>query len=416
MTEAQADTFTEARSAGNQSAGAGDCLLLVDDNPTNLQVLYQTLDRRGNKLLIAKNGELALSIARKANPALILLDIMMPGIDGYEVCRQLKEDPETSNIAIIFLSALDDTSDKVRGLDLGAVDYISKPFHPEEVIARVDNHLKIRRLERNLSRRNKELKAANDRMKGDLEAAAKVQRALLPTDPPRAGNSVFAWESRSCDELGGDSLNLFNIDDRYVGMYVLDVCGHGVPAALLAFTVTHTLSSDRSLLVEEEEADGERRIISPAVVAARLNGMFQMDSRSLLYFTFLYGVLDTHTWQFRFISAGIPGPLIVHRDGMTEVHDIPAVPIGLLEDSDYQDTILDLKPGDRLYMHSDGIMEERNADREEFGRDRIRKLLSSSRNISLDTTLNLLLGEVETWHGSESLSDDATIAAIEVRD
>ncbi|MRI33585.1 hybrid sensor histidine kinase/response regulator [Endozoicomonas sp. OPT23] len=139
-------------------------ILLVDDNPTNLQVLLQTLSGRGYKLLIAKNGESALRIAHKAKPALVLLDIMMPGMDGYEVCRQLKEDPQSSNITVIFLSALDDTKDKVRGLETGAVDFISKPFQSEEVIARVETQLKIHRLEQALSARNRQLEADKARI------------------------------------------------------------------------------------------------------------------------------------------------------------------------------------------------------------------------------------------------------------
>jgi len=141
-------------------------ILLVDDNPTNLQVLYETLDSGPNKgkyrLLVSKNGEGALTIANKVKPSLILLDIMMPGIDGYEVCERLKKDPETQDIPIIFLSALDDTESKVKGLSLGAVDYISKPFQSEEVLARVNTHLTINRLKRTLDSKNKELQDAND--------------------------------------------------------------------------------------------------------------------------------------------------------------------------------------------------------------------------------------------------------------
>ena len=120
-----------------ESNEATEAILLVDDNPTNLQLLFETLDGRGYKLLIAKDGKTALSIARKAGPNLILLDIMMPEIDGYEVCRQLKADPATAEIPVIFLSALTDTKDKVQGLDLGAVDYVTKPFSIRELMARV---------------------------------------------------------------------------------------------------------------------------------------------------------------------------------------------------------------------------------------------------------------------------------------
>ncbi len=138
-----------------------ECLLLVDDDASNLQVLYETLDGQAYKLLIARSGQDALNVAGQVRPALILLDIMMPVMDGYEVCKRLKADPGTAGAAVIFLSALTDTKDKVHGLELGAVDYISKPFQPDEVIARVNTHLKIRRLEKELARRNRELEAAN---------------------------------------------------------------------------------------------------------------------------------------------------------------------------------------------------------------------------------------------------------------
>ncbi len=154
---------------------AAEAILLVDDNPTNLQLLFETLDDRGYKLLIAKDGRAALSIAGKANPNLILLDIMMPEIDGYEVCRQLKANPATAEIPVIFLSALTDTKDKVHGLDLGAVDYVTKPFQPDEVIARVNTHLTVYRLKKELDEKNKELKEANDL----LEERVKKRTAQL---------------------------------------------------------------------------------------------------------------------------------------------------------------------------------------------------------------------------------------------
>jgi putative two-component system response regulator len=119
-------------------------ILLVDDNTTNLQLLHETLDGLGYRLLIAKNGETALAIAQKANPALILLDIMMPEMDGYEVCRRLKSDERTDRIPVIFITALVDEEDEAKGLGLGAVDYITKPINPELVRARVHNHLELK--------------------------------------------------------------------------------------------------------------------------------------------------------------------------------------------------------------------------------------------------------------------------------
>ncbi|PJE78990.1 Sensor protein FixL [invertebrate metagenome] len=199
---------------GKNSAAIADgteCILLVDDNPTNLQVLLQTLNGRGYKLLIAKNGESALRIAKKSQPALVLLDIMMPDMDGYEVCKHLKGNRETSGIAVIFLSALDDPKDKVRGLETGAVDYISKPFHAEEVIARVETQLKIHQLEKALSARNRQLEADKARI---LES---MNEGIIGLDS--RGNVAFVNPAASVmlgwsvDELAGTNFISLMLSD-----------------------------------------------------------------------------------------------------------------------------------------------------------------------------------------------------------
>ena len=197
----------------NQNPSAGqheddEKILLVDDNPTNLQVLLQTLNGRGYKLLIAKDGENALRIAHKARPALILLDIMMPGIDGYEVCRRLKADPEMSSTTVIFLSALDDTQDKVRGLETGAVDYIAKPFQAEEVIARVETQLKIHKLEQVLATRNRQLEAANQRLLETMrEGILGVDTRGQITFANPAASRMTGWELEQL--VGGDLYGMF---------------------------------------------------------------------------------------------------------------------------------------------------------------------------------------------------------------
>jgi DNA-binding response OmpR family regulator len=129
-----------------------DRLLLVDDNPTNLQVLYQALEEEGYELLVAQSGEEALKVAREARPQLILLDINMPGIDGFETCRRLKTEEPTRNAVVIFLSARGEVGDKLQGFDTGAVDYIEKPFQFEVVLARVRTHLAAYHRERELEK------------------------------------------------------------------------------------------------------------------------------------------------------------------------------------------------------------------------------------------------------------------------
>ena len=140
-------------------------ILVVDDNPDNLRLLSGILSKHRYKVRLAPNGERALATIRKAAPGLILLDIMMPVVDGFEVCRQLKQDKETAGIPIIFISALNETIEKVKAFSLGGVDFITKPFKSEEVLARVNTHLTLRYLQLELEEKNAELQKAMDEIK-----------------------------------------------------------------------------------------------------------------------------------------------------------------------------------------------------------------------------------------------------------
>ena len=181
----------------DQPSSANDAdrsrVLLVDDTRLNLQVLFRTLDGRGLELLIAQNGTEALRIAGEAHPHLILLDIMMPDLDGFEVCRRLKADPATADVPVIFLSALSQTEDKVKGFEQGAVDYITKPFQSEEVIARVNTHLTIHRLQQNLERTNTALVDLNATL--EQKVAERTQEVVRSRDAIIFGLAKLA-ESR----------------------------------------------------------------------------------------------------------------------------------------------------------------------------------------------------------------------------
>ena len=201
-----------------------ETILLVDDNATNLQVLLQTLKPVGCRLLVAKNGEKALSIVHKSRPDMILLDIMMPGIDGFEVCRRLKADPATAAIPVIFLSALDETADKVKGLQMGAVDYVQKPFQAEEVIARVNTHLTIHRLSR-------EVQNQRDQIEHELQVTSELQRDLLPADLPQIDGLKLGVHYETSRYAGGDYYDILQLPDNNWGFLVADAEGHSAPAA-----------------------------------------------------------------------------------------------------------------------------------------------------------------------------------------
>ena len=403
---------------GGVAAAAAESILIVDDNPTNLQLLFHTLSGRGHRVLVADSGAAALKVAARAAPVLILLDIMMPGMDGFEVCRRLKADPDTSQSSVIFLSALSKTEDKVKGLEVGAVDYITKPFEPTEVLARVDAHLTIQRLRHSLEARNHELHSANERMHADMIAAARVQRAMLPDAAPDNDGLDAAWAWRPSDELAGDSLNVFAFDERFIGVYVLDVSGHGVPAALLSVTVSRSLSphSDRFSLVTETAADGNGfSIVDPVEVANRLNKVYPMDPEARLFFTIIYGIFDTVSGQFRYVAAGHPGPLVVRRSGEVEMHQATGIPIGVLEQAPYDEGLLTLQPGDRLFAYTDGIYEERDAGQQEYGMQRLCETLAAARDASLAVAIDGLIDSVGDWHGDQHFRDDVTLLGLERR-
>ncbi len=169
-----------------------ESILIVDDAPANLRLLSQMLSKLGYGVRAVTSGKRALTSVRTAPPDLILLDIKMPGMDGYEVCKHLKADPEMRNIPVIFISALDDIQDKVQAFAAGGVDYITKPFQIEEVLARVDTHLALRRLQSQLRDANRKLTDANERMERELALAGKVQASFLPGELPTIAPRVRA--------------------------------------------------------------------------------------------------------------------------------------------------------------------------------------------------------------------------------
>jgi sigma-B regulation protein RsbU (phosphoserine phosphatase) len=385
-------------------------VLVVDDNEMNRDMLARRLARIGMDTDTAEDGNSGLEKILTGNYELVMLDIMMPDIDGIEVLKRVREFYSKSELPIIMATAKDEGSDLAEALSLGANDYVTKPLDFQVVRARVENVL-------GYTRAVAELTIANERMSRDLEAAARVQQSLLPDEQVDIDGAEFMWYYRPCDELAGDGLNLFRCDDEHVAMYVMDVSGHGVAASLLSVSVTHHLSQ----MIGSPDVDAQcalagKNIVSPAWLASSLNTHFPMQSVGRHYFTLVYGVLNVKTRQFCFVSAGSPGPLVVHADGTTEIHDVPAVPVGMFPDSEYEDTVIQLQAGDRLYLHSDGLYEERHAEtREEFGRTRMQQELSAAASTPFVVSLDKLLQSVTEWHGDEALSDDVAVMGFAIK-
>ncbi len=387
-------------------------VLVVDDNEMNRDMLARRLAKAGMQVDTAEDGNSGLDKILTGAFDLIMLDIMMPDIDGIEVLKRTREFYSKSELPVIMATAKDEGADLAEALSLGANDYVTKPLDFKVVRARVENVLGYKQAV-------SALVTANARMSRDLEAAARVQQSLLPDEPVDIDGAELFWYYRPCDELAGDGLNIFKLDDEHVAMYVMDVSGHGVAASLLSVSVTHHLTQLIGSAATNAEAHCEMsgsNSISPAWLASNLNTLFPMESSGRHYFTFLYGVLNVKTRKFCFVSAGSPGPLVVHPDGTSDVYDAPAVPLGMFPESEYENTVIELKEGDRLYLHSDGLYEERNPEtREEFGRERMQNELCAAVNIPFITSLDGLIESIAGWRGDDEFTDDIAVLGCAVR-
>jgi sigma-B regulation protein RsbU (phosphoserine phosphatase) len=406
-----------------------DSLLVVDDNEMGRDGLALLLRMQGYAVTLGTDGKQALDLVRRQHFDLVLLDVMMAGLSGLDVLKCLRVSHGATELPVIMTTARGQSEDIVEALKLGANDYVTKPIDYPVLLARIQTQLSLKhavqrvvRLEQNLTQRNEELQAANGklwtanaRMKRDLEAAARIQEAFLPPELPQLLGVPFAWTFRPCEQLAGDMLNIFPLDDEHLALYLLDVSGHGVVAALLSVTLSHVLSprhDPSSFLIQAGDGPAGERLVGPAEVANLLNHRFPWEPATEQYFTLVYGILNVRTGDFRFTSAGHPAPVYLPRQGPAVLLEKPALPIGV-GPGGYQEQTLRLQPGDRLYLYSDGLIEASNPQRDYFGKPRLLSSLDRNRSLDLKEGLSVLWQELENWCGAARFKDDISILAVE---
>jgi sigma-B regulation protein RsbU (phosphoserine phosphatase) len=262
---------------------------------------------------------------------------------------------------------------------------------------------------------NAEMIVTYERMKRDLEAAARIQRSLLPAASPLVDGVRVAWDLIPCEELAGDSLNLLRLDEHHLGVYILDVSGHGLEAALLAVTLHKVLDAMAAGPSLFSRRNGARcPIVCPAELCAELNRIFPMDVENPQYFTLLYGVFDTRNSVFRYAAAGHHPPIYVPPYGAPE--EIPAygLPIGVVEDVQYEEQVIAMEPGGRLYFYSDGLIDAECFYEGPFGKSRLLRAIEDTRTHSLNHSVGHIIERVRDWSSTARLEDDASLLALEV--
>ena len=368
-------------------------VLIVDDVKANVDVLVAAL-RDEFKLSVALNGEAALRSAEKVPPDLVLLDIMMPGLDGYEVCRRLRASPRTREIPVMFLSALDEVTNKTLGFEVGGNDYLTKPFEMLEVKARVES----------LVRAKAYSDAVKARIANELRIAHEIQLGFLGTDiaSATAGTGIDVHAVlEPAREVGGDLYAVHKNDDGELVIAVGDVSGKGIPAALFMAVTTTLLRM------------AVRQVRSPEQIILQVSDALAAQNPQNLFVTLFCAIYDPKTATVRAANAGHPSPVLLRPGAAPSLPIGPSAMVaGIFPGMDVSSQTLALHPGDTLVFYTDGVTEAFNSDQVQFGEQRLVEHFAGDGAAQAADIVAGLLKAVRAHAGDYPQSDDITVLAM----
>ena len=376
-----------------QTKSSEKMVLIVDDTPTNIGAISGAL-KDFYKTKVATTGQKALALAAaEEKPDLILLDVMMPEMDGYEVCHRLKADSATREIPVIFLTGQTGADDETRGFEVGAVDYIHKPFSASVVRARVRNHILLREARAQLAG---QLRALNY----ELEMARQIQLSILPHSLPKLPGLDIAARFLPMTAVAGDFYDFIQLDDQHIGILIADVSGHGLPSALIASMLQVALTTQSS------HADEPAQVLSGLNKA--LCGKFTRN-----FVTAAYVYLDLTKNVMRYAGAGHP-PMLQYRNATGRGSELleNGIVLGMFGEATYKDLEVRLEPGDRYVLYTDGILEAASPADEMYGASRLMDFLQNNKVLTAHEFADALVTEIAHWSGQSSdqgQQDDITV-------
>jgi sigma-B regulation protein RsbU (phosphoserine phosphatase) len=383
----------------------GPRLLVVDDNEDNRYTLMMRLEIEGySNIAVAEDGAQALALLGGAQEFdLVLLDVMMPKVDGYQVLQQLKADGRLHNIPVIMISALNEIDSVVRCVELGAVDYLSKPFNPVLLKARVGASLEKKRL-------RDEVRAHSARMEEELESARQLQMGMVPTAFPQPTAErpieIFAM-MEPAREVGGDLYDFYDLDDGTLCFVVGDVSGKGVASALFMARTKNVIRLVSRLL---RGVGGSAP--TPADIVTAVNRELCQDNAGMMFVTLFFGMLEPQTGHLRFANAGHNPPYHLTGNGPTPVTACKGRPLGVRDNSAYETGHLTLARGEEIYLYTDGVTEAANRQDEFFAEERLEAVLRDVAGHPANVIIRAVADAVRSFAGGAPQSDDITALAI----
>jgi serine phosphatase RsbU (regulator of sigma subunit) len=380
-------------------------ILIVDDEPLNIDYLEQELEDLDYEVLSARNGQEALESVQSQLPDMILLDIMMPIMDGFEVLARLKGEVQWRDIPVVVISALSDMDNVVKGIELGAEDYLPKPFDPVLLHARIKSGLEKKRF-RDLERLY--LKA----LERELEIGREIQTDFLPDEIPQPEGWKIASYFQAAREVAGDFYDVFHLDDQRLGLVVGDVCDKGVGSALYMalFRSLLRVSSDVTRFSTGLEEQSCERLLKSSVEFT--NQYICRVHKSAMFASLFFGALDPKSGSLTYINAGLDPPLIF-REGKVLAELKPTGPIvGGIEEVDFDVGETQLEPDDILLLYTDGITDAQSGEGDEFGRENVISIAEEFSE-SADSLINHIVLDLEAFIESAAQFDDITLMAVQ---
>jgi serine phosphatase RsbU (regulator of sigma subunit) len=366
-------------------------ILIVDDDDSGLDILQARLSAQHYDFVSASDGEMALTMVAEHKPDLILLDIMMPKIDGIEVCRQVKSNPDLPFIPIIMVTAKTDSKDIVTGLDAGADEYLTKPYSHSALVARVKSMLRIKSL-------HDQVLEQSDQLERQLKTATIIQSLFWPKLPSLTGGGHVWAVSVPAGYVGGDLYDVIPLPDGSLVAYVADISGKGVPAALLMAALSTTIRSEIQI---ETEIDRLMESVN--------DGMHRLMAGEGYFATAVLIRYWPSSGKLQYALAGHLQPLWIVDGGISELHLPGGVPLGVQKGATFQKSEIVLQNGQSVLLFTDGLVEAENETGDQFAKDRLMDFLNRCEGPPWGKNV---LHRIETWRGRCAANDDLTILEV----
>ena len=375
--------------------GKPERLLIIDDSANDLQVTRRFLERRGYEVLTAQSGEEGLQTAEQSMPDIIVVDYRMPVMDGFEVARRVKGDPQLRTIPVLMLTGAESVEHVVEGLSAGADDYVTKGSNTEVLLARIRALLRVKNYQDDLRR-------LNQQMTRDLQIARRVQEALVPAGTFNSAQMEIRSAYMPSATLSGDFYDYFLLGGSMY-LFVADVSGHGLPAAILVSLLKSYIHT---------EADTDRSL---AEFMARLNDFLFSVSLPTQFATAQLFRIDGDRKLVYSNAAHPPFLLFKKSTGQATLHEHPGNLLGAMPRMTFEEHSIAVEPGDTLFVYTDGLTDRWNAKGESYSIDRIASLLEQADGAELGTVFDRIHTDVNAFLATDDFRDDIAFVVSRFR-